>query len=199
MIEGPTPLHLISKPKAGTGATLLAEVIGVLTCDTPSLQSVPTDEAERRRSLLAVLRESPSVIVLDNVKLLEGSALPSCLTSTTYQDREIGSSRILRVPNLCLWLATGNNPDLSDEIARRTVLIRLDAKAEHPDLGRVFRHPELKAWVTEHRPAVIRSILTIVQAWIKRGRPEGTATLGGFESWAKSWVAFSGWPVSKTS
>jgi hypothetical protein len=185
MVDGPTPLHLISKPKAGTGATLLAELIGGISCGKVSLQPVPSDEAETRRSLLAVLREDPAVIILDNVKSLGGAALPSCLTSETYQDRVIGSSRLLRVRNRCLWLATGNNPALSDEMARRTVTIRLDTGLESPDLRDDFRHPDLKAWVIENRLSLIWCMVTIVRAWIARGRPPGPRTLGSFESWAR--------------
>jgi hypothetical protein len=185
MVEGPTPLHLISKPKGGTGATLLAELIGGISCGKVSLQPVPNDEAETRRSLLAVLREDPAVIILDNVRSLGGAALPSCLTSETYQDRAIGSSLLLKVRNRCLWLATGNNPALSDEMARRTVTIRLDTGLENPDLRDDFRHPDLKAWVIENRLSLIWSMVTIVRAWITCGRPPGPRTLGSFESWAR--------------
>jgi hypothetical protein len=85
MIDGPTPLHLITKPKAGTGATTMAETIGIVTCGTPSLQSLPTDEAERRRSLLAVLREDPGVVILDNVASLKGAALAACGATPDFQ------------------------------------------------------------------------------------------------------------------
>jgi hypothetical protein len=97
----------------------------------------------------------------------------------------IGASKCLRVPNRCLWLGTGNNPSLSDELARRTVFIHLDAQSEHPDLGRTFRHPALKVWAAQEREALVRSLLIIVQAWVQRGMPVGDVTFGGFESWAQ--------------
>ena len=55
MITGPTPLHLIWKPKAGTGATLLAETLCLPSCGSPSLITVSKDEDERRRTILAIL------------------------------------------------------------------------------------------------------------------------------------------------
>ena len=185
MIDGPTPLHFISKPKAGTGATLLAEILCLPSGGSPSLISVPNDEGERKRTLLSVLRERPSAIVLDNVNKLEGAALASCLTQTRYQDREVGASRMLKVPALCLWLATGNNPDLSDEIARRVVRIHLDAKTEHPDLRNDFKYPRLKTWATEQIGNLVWSALTLVQAWIVAGSPAGQQVFGGFEAWAE--------------
>jgi len=185
MIEGPTPLHLISKPKAGTGATLLAEVLCFISCGYPSVISIPRNEEEQRRTLLAALRRGPRAILLDNVKLLEGEALACCLTQTRFEDRLIGSSTSLRVPNLSLWLATGNNPELSDEITRRVLRIHLDAKVEDPDLRSSFRHPDLKRWATEQRADLIWSAVTLVQAWLAEGRPPGTKSLGKFESWSR--------------
>jgi hypothetical protein len=183
LIHGPTPLHLIWKPKAGTGATLLAEILCLPSCGYPSQISVPMQEEERRRTLLAMLRGVPEAVLLDNVYTLCGAALASCLTQTLFEDRLVGSSKLLRVPNVCLWLATGNNPDLSNEIVRRTVSIHLDAKVEYPDLRTDFRHA-LPIWAIEQKSSLVLSALTLVQAWVSAGRPKGVKTLGKFESWA---------------
>jgi putative DNA primase/helicase len=185
MIDGPTPLHLIYKPKPGTGGTLLASTLSIPAgLRQGAVMHLPDNESERRRALLGILNSQPVSVILDNVKRLEGEALACCLTQEYYQDRIIGSSNMGRVRNRCLWLATGNNPTYSDEIARRTIPIYLDAKSEHPDLGRVFKHPDLLRWATENRPKLVQAALTIVQAWIAIGRPAGTRTLGGFESWS---------------
>ena len=181
-LVGPTPLHLISKHKAGSGATLLAEVLCIPSGGFVKI-TLPQQEEERRRTLLSVLRDLPGAVVLDNVSSLEGAALASCLTEEVFEDRQIGSSRLLRVPNTCLWQATGNNPDLSDEIARRTVPIHLDPKVEHPDLRTGFKHP-LPKWALEHRAELVWSALTLCQAWIAAGKPQGMKTLGKFETWS---------------
>ncbi len=39
------------------------------------------------------------------------------------------------MPVRSLFIATGNNIELSSEITRRCVLIRLDANLEHPEEG----------------------------------------------------------------
>jgi putative DNA primase/helicase len=64
------------------------------------------------------------------VKALEGEALSCCLTQTYFEDRVIRTSRLQRVPNRGLWLATANDPSLTPEIARRTIGIHLDAGRE---------------------------------------------------------------------
>jgi putative DNA primase/helicase len=187
LIDGPTPIHLFSKPASGTGATLLVQVVCY-----PALGywianiATPKDESEWRRTLFAKLRGCPMAILLDNAKTLDSAALAAAITSSTFEDRIIGSSETRTAPVACLWLVTANNPFLSSEIARRTIGSRLDAQIEHPELRTGFRHPHLKAWVADHRDMLVWAGLSIVQAWIAAGRPRGRKTFGMFESWAET-------------
>ena len=50
--------------------------------------------------------------------------------------------------------------------------------------GRVFKHPELSAWVKEHRASLVTAALTIMRAWIVAKRPECGISYEGFEAWA---------------
>jgi putative DNA primase/helicase len=186
MIDGPTPLHLIEKPTPGTGASLLANVLTYPALGTHvSAMSEGKDEEEWRRRILAKLSAGPAVILIDNIKHpLRSSALSTALTAYRYEDRRIGTSEVVSVPVRCVWLATGNNPILDSDIARRTVRIRLDAKVERPWLGRKFRHPNLTKWVIEQRPNLIWAALVLTRAWVAEGCPAGTEVLGMFESWS---------------
>ena len=186
MIDGPTPLHLISKPKAGTGAGLLADVLSHPGAGWPNKITLPRDEGERRRTLFALLRAARGAIQLDNVETLEGAVLSSLLTEVFMEDRVVGSSNIARVPNRVLWLASGNNPELSDELACRIVRIHLDAGIEHPDLGRNFVIADLREWSQSWRGELVGAALTLIRAWVCAGRPAGRKTLGGFESWGRT-------------
>ena len=82
-------------------------------------------------------------------------------------------SEIARSPIRCLWIATGNNPEFSNEIARRLVRIRLDPNVERPAQRSGFRHPDLMAWVRANRARLVAACLTLCQAWIAAGRPQG--------------------------
>ncbi len=144
------------------------------------------NEDETRRTLTAKLSETPSVILIDNVHTLDSAALSGAVTTPDiWNDRLIGSSRVAHLPVRCLWLATGNNPSLSTEIARRVVRIRLDAKVARPEERSDFRHPDLAGWVREQHAQLVWALLTLTQAWIAAGRPDGGVTLGSFESWAR--------------
>jgi len=99
--------------------------------------------------------------------------------------RILGESRMGNYLNHALWLMTGNNPKLSMEIARRAIRIRIDPKQDRPWLRTEFKHPKLVKWTLENRSKLIHAVLVLVQNWIAVDRPQGTATLGSFESWAE--------------
>ena len=186
MIDGPTPLHMIAKPTPGTGAGLLCDVIALVTTGRAAPAGVvPTDENETRKRLTAAFLEGAPILLLDNVRqILGGSALSSALTATSWTDRILGRSSNTTLPIRCLWLATANNPRTSNEVARRIVRIGLDAKVERPWERDHFGIPDLRAWVKERRGALVAAALTLIQAWVREGRPAGAASLGSYEAWA---------------
>jgi putative DNA primase/helicase len=187
LIDGPTPLHLVEAPTPGTGKTLLVDA-----CNWPALgHATPAmaegrDDDEWRKRITAKLLASAPVVFLDNLRrALDSSAVSSAITATLYEDRILGRSEVEAVPVRCVWTATGNNPRLSLEMARRTVRIRLDAKSEEPWRRTGFRHADIRAWAQAHRGRLIAAALTLGQGWLDAGRPGGVATLGMFESWAR--------------
>jgi hypothetical protein len=135
----------------------------------------------------AKLLASAQALCLDNLRRpLDSSAVAAAVTATLYEDRILGRSETEAVPVRCVWVATGNNPRLSMEMARRTVRIRLDARTEEPWLRTEFRTPDIYGWAREHRGRLIAAALTLGQGWIAAGRPVATTpTLGMFESWTR--------------
>jgi putative DNA primase/helicase len=187
LIDGPTPLSLIEKSTAGTGATLLADVLmrPALGRALPAM-TVGNDPDEMRKRLTAALCESPSAVLFDNARRLDSDDLSAVLTTTVWRDRPLGTSRVVQLPVRCAWIATANNPALTFELTRRTVRIRLDAAIERPWLRDGFRHPDLVAWATQNRAELIAAALTLARAWIARGQRPGThPQLGTYESWSR--------------
>jgi hypothetical protein len=107
------------------------------------------------------------------------------LTVTQWRGRRLGKSELVEVPNDATWVATGNKVELSNEIARRTVPIRLDPGVERPEQRTGFAHPELLSWVRAHRAILVSACLSLIHAWLKAQCPEGKVTLGSYESWAR--------------
>ncbi|MFN4282414.1 MAG: toprim domain-containing protein [Alphaproteobacteria bacterium] len=187
MIDGPTPLHLIEKPTPGSGATLMVDAIAtILTGAGASVMTEGRDDDEWRKRVTAKLRQVPAIVLIDNLRnKLDSAAVAAALTAPFWEDRILGQSEMARLPIRCLWIATGNNPEFSNEMARRLVRIRLDPHVERPWQRTNFRHPDLMTWVRANRPRLVAACLTLCQAWIAAGRPRGVRTVGSYEKWAQ--------------
>ncbi|MGE0580495.1 hypothetical protein, partial [Reyranella sp.] len=187
MIDAPTPLHLIEKPTPGTGATLMVDAIAtVLTGVGASVMTEGRDDEEWRKRLTAKLRQIPSMVLIDNLRRpLDSSALAAALTAPFWEDRILGVSEMTRLPIRCVWIATGNNPEFSNEMARRIVRIRLDARVDQPWRREGFRHPDLMSWVRANRPRLVTACLTLCRAWLAAGRPRGGRMIGSYETWSR--------------
>jgi DNA polymerase-1 len=122
---------------------------------------------------------------LDNLPpYIDSSAVSSLLTATTYSGRILGSSRIINLPNNLTVVASGNNVQASGEIAKRIVPIMLQPDSPKPEARQNFEHPDLRAYVREHRRRILSCLLGMVENWIAAGKPLHANRLGGFESWS---------------
>ncbi len=189
LIDGPTPMYLIEKPTPGTGATLLATAVmwPALGREAATFTEAGNEEEWRKR-ITSTLRGAPEAILIENLHARVNSAsLAAVLTLREWGDRLLGVSEMLRLPVRCAWVATANNPELSTEMVRRSIRIRMDTGLEEPWTRdpSSFTHPDLRGWLREERPALVGACLTIVQSWVRRGSPSGTQSLGMYESWAK--------------
>jgi hypothetical protein len=186
LIDGPVPLFLLDKPSPGTGATLLVDVLlGPALGRSIGVMAEGRDEDEWRKRLTSTLLHGRGAVLIDNVRRpLDSGALSAMLTARVWEDRLLGVNRLVRLPVRAVFVATGNNPAVSTEIARRTCRIRLDAKVDRPWQRQGFRHPDLLAWAAEQRGEFVWAALTIARGWIAGGRKPGKARLGMFESWA---------------
>lgn len=191
LIEDETPAHLIEGPATGTGKTLLAKVVYAVALGerAASIKALPKDENEIQKWIFAELRDGPSVVCFDNLPdkiIISSESLLSCLTTTRLKGRVLKSSEMESVPNLATWILTGNNPRLSNELARRCVRIRMDAGMERPQDRPQSSFPhELPRWAIEERGKLIWCILTLVRYWIAQGRPAPQKGLSAYHSWSQ--------------
>jgi hypothetical protein len=188
LVSGPVPLFGLDAPKAGNGKGLLATCASIVTTGHDvSVMADTKSEEEFRKRVTTKLMEGAGVLLLDNVRRrLDSASLAALLTATVWSDRVLGSSRTVTLPVRALFLVTGNNLQFSDEITRRTVSVRIDAKADRPWEGRTYRHPDLPGWLRRHRHDVIWACLVLVQHWLARGRPDWSgAPMGSYESWCR--------------
>jgi hypothetical protein len=189
-ILGQVPLALIDKPKRGTGATLLAQVVTAIAFGSATdLMTAPRDEAEWRKTITAALLAGASMMFFDNVEHpLSSSALAAALTSPVWNDRILGRSQMARdLPQRATWMATGNNLRVGGDLSRRCYWIRLDACSARPWQRHGFRHTNLLRHVLRHRGQLVAAALTLGRAWFAAGRPKAEVPmLGGFTEWTET-------------
>jgi hypothetical protein len=188
VIDSPLPLHVVDAPTPGTGKGLLAQAIVLVSTGAyPGVVSEKDDNEELRKTITALLLEGASAVLIDNVTRKLGQvSLAALLTARTWRDRLLDKSKTVEVPNRTLWIVTGNNVAMNDEMARRSVRIRLDAGVEEPWHRQGFRHDPLLEWADEHRGELVWAALVLVANWLARGaQPFTERTLGSFEVWAR--------------
>jgi hypothetical protein len=178
------PGYVITAHTAGTGKTLLAQVVGALqTGGAVASSPLPRDEEERRKHLFASLRHGSQFLLYDNAERglqLDSAVLANLVTSPEIEARVLGVSNVERRPNRLTVMLTGNNLILHGDLNRRLLPINLDAEVEHP-WSRVFPfHPVnyvLANWLDLRIAA-----LELIQAWHNQGAPE-CAGATGFPEW----------------
>ena len=189
IIGGLAPMHLIEAPTHGSGKGLLASLISIVTTGSVAEgRTVPESEDEIRKMITAELITGRPIILLDNLsekRKLDSAAVASVVTVPWWTDRLLGVSEMLTLRNNALWLITGNNPRLSDELSRRCIRLRIDPRIDMPWLRSGFKHPQILEWARENRSALVHAALTLIQAWIAAGRPLHATRLGSFESWSE--------------
>jgi hypothetical protein len=191
-VEGCAPLGLFDAPQAGTGKSLLCDVVAIVaTGQAGQMFKAPKDEDEWRKVITTALMSGTTVVIFDNVtRPLESGDLCSLLTSTTWADRAMKTHNKIALPVKATFLASGNNVRLGGDMPRRCYRIRLDAKCSQPFLrqgpkpGTPFQIEDLKAWALEHRGELLAALLTLTRAWYAAGQPKPKVKpLGSFERW----------------
>ena len=187
-ITGSTPLALLDAPQAGTGKSLLAQVVAIVTTGhEAAFGGAPDDEGEWRKSITAALKEAPALVVFDNLMgRLASGQLSRALTAPVWDDRILGISQLVHLPVRTTWAATGNNILLGGDLPRRSYEIRLNASQARPylrDQGE-FLHANLTEWVTAMRGELLWSLLVFARSWWAAGCPAGDyPVVGSYESW----------------
>jgi hypothetical protein len=186
-IDGPTPFTVFDAPARGSGKTLQADINGIIwTGDRLPRRPFSQKEEELRKVITAVAIAGKAVVLFDNIKgRVESASLEAVTTGTAWEDRILQTSQDAKVKISTLWIATGNNTMLGSDMARRTLLVRIEPDVEDPEKRIGFRHPNLERWVRENRIRLQAAALTVLKAYFAAGLPDQRlATWGGFEAWS---------------
>lgn len=124
-----------------------------------------TDQnAEYGKHMAALQQEGISYWAIDNVvSKFDSPTLAALILGEGVSIRGLGKNTLISGVSRILICATGNNASLGDDLARRFISCRIDAKTENPgEIPHSF-DPQTRALAT--REEIIRSVLIVLKAF----------------------------------
>ena len=178
------PLFGFNAPTAGTGKSLLVDVIcGIASGKPAAVMSQGKDEAETEKRLHSAALRGDDLIAIDNCEApLKGDTLCQILTQPTISIRPLGVSRLIDIEKQVVVMATGNNLEVQADLVRRTLLCTMDANCERPETRQFAKNPYKEA--LEQRDDLVGHCLNIIRTFQKAGAPKQAHTLGSFETFS---------------
>jgi putative DNA primase/helicase len=178
------PMHLVTKPTPGTGASYLADCASMIATGErcPVKAAAPNYEETEKRLVGSALSGRP-IIALDNCReFVAGEFFCQIVERPLLELRALGKSDMHRIPNTFTMFANGNNAQVAADLVRRTVRCGLDANLEYPGT-REFKGSPLAA-IRQNRAQYIAAALTIPLAYMAAGHPNPIPPLHSFEGWS---------------
>jgi hypothetical protein len=188
-VTASAPLHSFSAPIAGTGKSLLVDLISIVLSGHPApVIALGRNDEELEKRIETALIASDAIISLDNInRELTSDVLSQALTQQLVKIRLLGESRQVMVPATTTFFANGNNLVIGGDLPRRTLLCKLDAKVERPELREFER--EVTEIAYDERVKLVVAVLTILRAWQVATPSEKASVkakpLGLFKRWSQ--------------
>lgn len=172
---------------SGSGKGHLVRAIARLAYDmVPKVLGSSGDGGELDKRLTASLVDADSLIFLDNVntETLRSNLLAQIITESPCAIRPFReNTKLMSIMTNALVVITGNALRVSEDLARRFLVVELDARCEDAE-QRQFP-PGFLAAINKDRLTLLAAILTIWR-WGRRNRLKPGLPLGSFEVWS-SW------------
>lgn len=199
-----SPMFVFEASTAGSGKSLLQDCVSILASGKKPANSSVSDrnDDEIRKSLFAALRTGAEVLSWDNLSgKLDSDALCMFLTSETINDRVLGVSDTLSLPNTALFLGSGNNLTLVGDLNRRIFKISIAPNMENPHLRSFDLNP--LDYCTKNRMKLIKAVLTLLAGYLSdKTYQRAKGSFASFEDWdylVRNCVIYLGYedPVEK--
>jgi hypothetical protein len=178
------PFHAFSAPIRGSGKSKLVDIASVIaTGEVAPVLSAGGDDVELEKRLVASLLAGSPIITIDNCsRPIGGDLLCQMLTQAMVRPRILGKSETPTCPTGAFIAGTGQNFAVEGDMARRTIVCKIDPKMEIPETREFPFEPVSLA--KGRRPQLVVAVLTILRAHHVTGLPGKPAPLGSFEAWS---------------
>lgn len=184
------PMFVMNATSPGSGKGLLSELVSLIVLGSASqTRPIPKSVEEMRKTITAILLNAPKIVLFDNADQESGKLhspeLAAALTSNVWSDRKLSVSEIITLENHSVFILTGNNVNLTSELSRRAIEVRLEPSSSRPWDRNQFKHKNIKQWVRRNRSSIFHALLSVCYSWINEGAKVSEKTLGSFERWAQ--------------
>ncbi|CCB65481.1 hypothetical protein [Hyphomicrobium sp. MC1] len=176
LIRGPTPIHFIDKPKPGTGAGFLLDLLfHVIEGRRASVFALGLDEAERGKQITTKLAAGKAIIAADNINHhVDDAALAAAISGGYWEGRKLGKSEDVEVPINATYVFACNTGSLSQELMERVLPIRMDAALDNPANERPATYYKLHAlgklygeWLEANKLELVWALHILIAAWLQ--------------------------------
>jgi hypothetical protein len=186
-----TPVFFYKANRERAGKDYCAGITGIIyegsAIEDPAIVTEKEmHDDEFRKKILATFKSGRNRIHSSNNKgHLNSAALESIVTCENWEDRQLGGNQMLMYPNtLEISLSANTGITYTPDLAARCVFVNLFFSSEDPNM-RVFKEPNLKEWVTEHRSEILSALYTLVKDWVRNGMVSGSKPFTSFPEWAR--------------
>lgn len=174
-------LYRANVPRSGKGLLAATAIAG--PCGFVMVQSIPSANDEFRKILdTESLNGSPYIFFDEVERRLVNRTLNAFMTSTVWTGRLMNSQQKFAVPQTAIVFMTGNNVELSSDLAGRVLLIDLYAAEADPQARQITRVIDESYLAKPYvRADLLAALWALVRAWDKAGRPQPSSAFRGFE------------------
>ena len=176
---------MFSSNSVGSGKTLLAQMAIITSLGTCDVQPLPENQEDWRKILDTESLAGSSYILFDDCNgFLKSPTLNAFLTAATWTGRKMNTQQKFAVPKLATVFLTGNNLEVTPDVARRFLHCRMltdEADPQARKIEKVFSDEWLEK--PEVRSQLLACLWAIVRSWDEAGRPGPNRIVRGYEPW----------------
>jgi DNA polymerase-1 len=183
-----TPLWIYDGNREGCGKDTCADLTHIAYTGRSIICAPLSKECddEMRKRITSALMAGSRFFHLANMKghVRYASLEAATDNSGVWEDRRLGVSETLTLPNETEYSFSANNATWEPDIERRCRRIRLRFTPDDIN-GHRYRHLDIKGWVRRHRAELLSAIAALVCEWVRQGRPPGPSPFTSFPEWGQ--------------
>jgi len=183
-----SPLWIFDGNREGCGKDTCADLTHIAYTGRSIICAPLSKECddEMRKRITSALMAGSRFFHLANMKghVRYASLEAATDNSGVWEDRRLGVSETLTLPNETEFSFSANNATWEPDIERRCRRIRLRFTPDDIN-GHRYRHADIRGWVRRHRSELLSAVATLVSEWVRQGRPPGPSPFTSFPEWGE--------------